>query len=196
MDKPVSTARPGRTHGTVAQTGLFPKRHPGGDRSGLPGGAPPASVVGSEEVADHRVQTPSALGLARTLHRLRHPEPAWQGADEASSPEDRLSGQTREPDPCPNDTWGADFKGQFKTYDGIYCYLLTVTDGYSRYLLGCQALYSTAVQGAKPVCTKLFKEYGLPRRIRTDNGGPFVAHALAAFPASPLGGCGWECCRR
>ena len=80
---------------------------------------------------------------------------------------------------APNDTWSADFKGQFKTQNGIYCYPLTVTDGYSRYLLGCQALYSTAVAGAKPVFTRLFKEYGLPKRIRTDNGVPFATNTLA-----------------
>jgi transposase InsO family protein len=79
----------------------------------------------------------------------------------------------------PNDVWSADFKGQFKTQNGIYCYPLTVTDGFSRYLLGCQALYSTAVAGAKPVFTRLFKEYGLPKRIRTDNGVPFATNTLA-----------------
>src|SRR5574341_326615 len=49
---------------------------------------------------------------------------------------------------APNDVWSADFKGQFKTGDGMYWYPLTVTDGFSRYLLGCQALYSTNVAGA------------------------------------------------
>lgn len=80
---------------------------------------------------------------------------------------------------APNDTWSADFKGQFKTGDGNYCYPLTVADGFSRYLLGCQALYSTAMAGAKPVFTRLFKEYGLPKRIRTDNGVPFATNTLA-----------------
>ena len=84
---------------------------------------------------------------------------------------------------APNDTWSADFKGQFKTGDGIYCYPLTVTDGFSRYLLGCQALPSTAVAGAKPVFTRLFKEYGLPMRIRTDNGVPFATNTLARLSA-------------
>ena len=80
---------------------------------------------------------------------------------------------------APNDTWSADFKGQFKTGDGSYCYPLTVTDGYSRYLLGCQGLLTTAVQEAKPVFTRLFREYGLPKRIRTDNGVPFATNTLA-----------------
>jgi transposase InsO family protein len=78
-----------------------------------------------------------------------------------------------------NDCWSADFKGQFKTGNGRYCYPLTVTDGFSRYLLGCQGLHSTAVQEAKPVFTQLFKEYGLPQRIRTDNGVPFATNTLA-----------------
>lgn len=80
---------------------------------------------------------------------------------------------------APNDLWSADFKGQFKTGDGRYCYPLTVTDNFSRYLLGCQALNSTAVDEAKPVFTRLFKEYGLPKRIRTDNGVPFATTTLA-----------------
>lgn len=80
---------------------------------------------------------------------------------------------------APNDTWSADFKGQFKTGDGRYCYPLTVTDGFSRYLLGCQALHSTAVHEAKPVFTRLFHAFGLPQRIRTDNGVPFATNTLA-----------------
>jgi putative transposase len=78
-----------------------------------------------------------------------------------------------------NDVWCADFKGQFKTADGIYCYPLTVTDAHSRFLLGCQALSSTRVEEAKPVFMRVFKEHGLPRRIRTDNGVPFATNTLA-----------------
>ncbi len=79
---------------------------------------------------------------------------------------------------APNDVWSADYKGQFRTGNGRYCYPLTVADGFSRYLLGCQALPSTAVAEAKPVFTRLFKEYGLPTRIRTDNGVPFATTTL------------------
>ncbi|MGH8729634.1 MAG: integrase core domain-containing protein [Burkholderiales bacterium] len=75
--------------------------------------------------------------------------------------------------------WSADFKGHFKTGDGKYCYPLTVTDGYSRFLLECQALHTTAVRQAKPVFTRIFKEFGLPQRIRTDNGVPFATVSLA-----------------
>jgi len=83
----------------------------------------------------------------------------------------------------PNDLWCADYKGQFKTGDGSYCYPLTVTDGFSRYLLGCQGLHSTSVAEAKPLFTRWFKEYGLPKRIRTDNGVPFATNTLARLSA-------------
>jgi putative transposase len=80
---------------------------------------------------------------------------------------------------APNQVWSADFKGHFKTGDGIYCYPLTITDGYSRFLLECQALTTTAVHDAKPVFARIFKEFGLPQRIRTDNGAPFATVSLA-----------------
>ena len=79
---------------------------------------------------------------------------------------------------APNQVWTADFKGRFKMRDGLYCYPLTVADACSRYLLGCQALLSTSLAGSRPVFLRLFKEYGLPQRIRTDNGTPFAAVAL------------------
>jgi len=79
---------------------------------------------------------------------------------------------------APNEIWTADYKGEFKTRDGIYCYPLTVVDGFSRYLLGCQGHASTATGPAKEVFLRLFREYGLPRIIRSDNGVPFATTAL------------------
>lgn len=79
---------------------------------------------------------------------------------------------------APNELWCVDFKGQFKTRDGRYCYPLTVTDRCSRYLLGCQGLLSTETLGAKEVFKDLFKKYGLPAAIRSDNGTPFASTAL------------------
>jgi transposase InsO family protein len=79
----------------------------------------------------------------------------------------------------PNEIWTADFKGEFRTLDGIYCYPLTVADGFSRCLLACHGLLSTAHEGAKPVFRRLFQELGLPKFIRTDNGVPFATSAIA-----------------
>ena len=87
-------------------------------------------------------------------------------------------GRPSAPMDAPNAIWTADFKGEFKTRDGHYCYPLTVADGASRYLLACRALRSTATAWARPVFEALFREYGLPARIRSDNGVPFATIAL------------------
>jgi transposase InsO family protein len=78
----------------------------------------------------------------------------------------------------PNQVWPADFKGEFKTGDGIYCYPLTVTDHFSRSLLACRALPSVKTEGTKPVFRALFREVGLPEAIRTDNGAPFASTGI------------------
>ena len=95
---------------------------------------------------------------------------------------------------APNDIWSADFKGQFKTGDGIYCYPLTVTDGYSRYLLGCQGLLTTAVKDAKPVFTRLSGN-----TVCRNASAPTTACRLrpTPWPGSPAcrpGGYGSGCC--
>ncbi len=76
----------------------------------------------------------------------------------------------------PNMVWTADFKGQFRLRkgSGAYCYPLTVLDLHTHYLLGCKALETTAVAPARQVFIRLFREYGLPMVLRTDNGIPFA----------------------
>jgi len=79
----------------------------------------------------------------------------------------------------PNELWCTDFKGEFMLADRRYCYPLTVTDFHSRFLLCCEGLESTREAMAMTVFERLFREYGLPQRIRSDNGIPFAsAHAL------------------
>jgi putative transposase len=82
---------------------------------------------------------------------------------------------------APNEVWTADFKGQFRPGDGMYCYPLTVADAYSRYLLGCTARLSTQQVEAQPVFERLFREYGLPEAIRTDNGAPCATPAFCGL---------------
>ena len=79
----------------------------------------------------------------------------------------------------PNDIWSADYKGHFKMRNSLYCYPLTVCDMRSRYLLGCHAHEAISLQETRRHFTRLFQEYGLPERIRTDNGVPFASNALA-----------------
>jgi transposase InsO family protein len=78
----------------------------------------------------------------------------------------------------PNDLWTADFKGQFRTGDGRYCYPLTIADQHTRFLMACHGLLSTKGLGVRPVFDRLFREYGLPRAIRTDNGVPFATTGI------------------
>jgi putative transposase len=85
---------------------------------------------------------------------------------------------------APHAGWSAAFKGPFNTGEGLYGDPLTVADGDRRLLLGCQALSSTCVPEAKPVCPRLFKAFGLPQRLHTDNGVPLATHTLAR--RSPL----------
>jgi len=74
-----------------------------------------------------------------------------------------------------NDVWCIDFKGWFLTGDGKRCEPLTITDAHSRYLLRCQALRRTDSEHVWPVLDAAFREYGLPRYMRSDNGSPFAS---------------------
>src|SRR3989441_2411921 len=55
---------------------------------------------------------------------------------------------------------------------------LTVQDGATRFLLGCRGLREPTIEASWPVFARLFRRYGLPERIRTDNGAPFASNAL------------------
>jgi transposase InsO family protein len=66
-----------------------------------------------------------------------------------------------------------DYKGQFRMGNGKYCFPLTIADSVSRYLLTCEALSSTRLSEAWPVITRMFREYGLPKAMQSDNGPPF-----------------------
>src|SRR5438067_2068337 len=108
----------------------------------------------------------------------RHEEEGANGLANRSRPRLGHPGRPLTPMTESNGIWTADFKGQFKTRDGVYCYPLTLVDGYSRYLLACQGLRSTAIAVARPIFRRAFEEYGLPRIIRSDNGVPFATTAL------------------
>lgn len=75
----------------------------------------------------------------------------------------------------PNDTWMYDFKGWFLTGNGQKCEPLTITDGFSRYLLHCQHMPRKRGCDVWNELEKLFYEYGLPKKIRSDNGPPFAS---------------------
>jgi transposase InsO family protein len=83
----------------------------------------------------------------------------------------------------PNDTWMYDFKGWFKTGNGQICEPLTVTDGFSRYLLHCQHIPRKRGCDVWEELEQLFYQYGLPKKIRSDNGPPFASLSVGRLSA-------------
>lgn len=117
---------------------------------------PAASTVGARLKRD---------GLVTSASRRRRPGGEHPGP--AQTPMD-----------VPNAVWTIDFKGQFRLGTGAYCYPLTIMDGWSRYLLGCEALSTTTHDQTRRALLRVFDRYGLPNVIRSDNGIPFAAPSL------------------
>jgi transposase InsO family protein len=80
-----------------------------------------------------------------------------------------------------NQLWCADFKGWFRTGNGERVDPLTISDAHSRYLLRCHCVEKTNTDQVQAIFTAAFREYGLPLRIRTDNGAPFASRAIAGI---------------
>jgi len=153
--------------------------------------ATPPAVVEAVLAARRRHPRWGAKKLLKILRRAE-PETAWPARSTICDllrrhglivparrrPRRRQSGGALAPMTAPNAIWTVDFKGQFKTGDGVYCYPLTLVDGYSRFLLACQGLRSTASSPAQAIFWRAFAEYGLPTIIRSDNGVPFATTAL------------------
>jgi transposase InsO family protein len=113
---------------------------------------------------------PSASTIARILNRhgLAFPRRRSRRSDPYTQPFALYN--------TPNAVWCADFKGDFGVGAGR-CYPLTISDGYSRYLLRCIALGNTKYGPSRAVFEAAFREYGLPSAMRTDNGSPFASLA-------------------
>lgn len=126
--------------------------------------------------------------------RRRQPELAWPAASTAGEILKRhglVNGRRARwkscgngpwPEPAaPNAVWTADHKGWFRTGDRARCEPLTVMDSKSRYMLGLEAVGSTGDAEAWPVFERLFGDYGLPDRLRSDNGSPFAGVGIAGL---------------
>lgn len=83
----------------------------------------------------------------------------------------------------PNDLWCVDFKGHFALGDKMRCHPLTVSDHASRYLLKCEALTQPTYEQVRPHFERAFREFGLPERIRSDNGPPFASNTFGGLSA-------------
>lgn len=79
-----------------------------------------------------------------------------------------------DPKQC-NEVWSADYKGKFLMGNKKYCRPLTIADSKSRYVFTAKAHGSERFKPVKQEFTKVFRTYGMPKQIHTDNGSPFGA---------------------
>lgn len=112
----------------------------------------------------------STISLILKRHGLAAPRSRRRRPGHAGSPLTAMS--------APNAVWAIDFKGQIRVGDGTLCYPLTLTDGFSRYLLACEALRGPTHLATRRTLEHVFREYGLPEVIRSDNGSPFAGSGL------------------
>ena len=152
----------------------------------------------SNEVADaiiaFRRRFPH-MGPRKIIARLTelHPDLGWPASSTAGDilrranmvqPRERRSPpvhpfRMRSEPAEPNDLWTVDYKGHFRLGNHRYCYPLTVVDHVSRYLLACDAYPSNKGPHTHLAFDRIFREYGLPGAILSDNGSPFGSPGLA-----------------
>lgn len=96
-------------------------------------------------------------GLVKPQKRLKRVKPVFPIFD---------------PKEC-NEVWSADYKGKFLMGNKIYCHPLTIADSKSRFLFTAKGHYKETLKSAKAEFTKVFRKYGIPQQIHTDNGSPF-----------------------
>ncbi len=72
-----------------------------------------------------------------------------------------------------NEVWSADYKGKFLMGNKIYCHPLTIADSKSRFLFTAKGHYHETLKAAKAEFKRVFRIYGIPKQIHTDNGSPF-----------------------
>jgi transposase InsO family protein len=82
-----------------------------------------------------------------------------------------------------NHVWGVDHKGWVRLGDGSRVEPLTMTDGFSRYLISLSATSGTTQEEAKPAFERAFRDHGLPDVIRSDNGPPFASTGTSGLTA-------------
>jgi transposase InsO family protein len=121
------------------------------------------------------VPAPSTIGEILKRHGQVRPRRARLRVPPSASP---LSHAQQ-----PNDVWCVDFKGNFVMGDGSRCYPLTITDATTRYLVKCEGLVAQTDALTRRQFELAFREFGLPLRIRSDNGTPFAAKALGGLSA-------------
>jgi len=128
----------------------------------------------------HRLHPELALPAASTVSAILKRKGLVEPARRRARPDRALVSQSVEPEAA-NEVWTTDFKGEFRLGNGQLCYPLTISDGWSRFLLACDGLPAARYELTRPAFVRVFQEYGLPDRIRSDNGPPFGTHAICGL---------------
>jgi transposase InsO family protein len=158
----------------------------------IPHKTPPAVV---QMIVEHRKQHPTwgPKKLKDTLERMLGrtlPAPSTIGdiLTEHGLITPRRRREQHKPTPtglldvsAPNDTWCIDYKGQFRLGDKSYCYPLTITDQFSRFIVCCEGMGAISDEAAREECLEAFCRHGLPNVMRSDNGVPFASTGLAGL---------------
>lgn len=162
-----------------------------------------ANGQGLEDVSrrPHHVGCRTALEIEEQIIRLRAENPGWgaktlkrvlenEGADNIPCvktvnnilkrygciiPEESVKHKAYirfEKQRC-NEMWQTDFKGEFLTGDGRYCYPLNIFDDHSRFLIKT-ASFSSTENVVLPTFKAAFTEYGIPDSVLSDNGAQFA----------------------
>jgi len=156
----------------------------------------------SAEIAEAIVEMKRARpywGPRKLLARLSHiyPDTAWPSHSTASellkqcgltTPKRRRRHAFATPGRLvmperPNQVWSVDHKGWVRLGDRTRCEPLTVSCGFSRYLIALSATSGTDARQARVVFERAFAEHGLPEIIRSDNGAPFATASPSGLTA-------------
>jgi transposase InsO family protein len=129
-----------------------------------------ARLIRSNSCPDGKV--PSLATVARLARRMGWTEAKGRGRPrpQRALPTEPLSGAEH-----PNRVWTADFKGWWRTRDGARCEPLTIRDLFSRYILCLRPMAWRSTEAVRQAFTEVFRRYGLPDIIRSDNGSPFAS---------------------
>src|SRR5512135_85611 len=117
-------------------------------------------------------QVPSLATVARLARRMGWTEAKGRGRPR---PQRALPTAPLSVAGCPNRVWTADFKGWWRTRDGQRCEPLTIRDLFSRYILCLRPMAWRSTEAVRQAFAEVFRRYGLPDIIRSDNGSPFAS---------------------
>jgi transposase len=90
-----------------------------------------------------------------------------------------------------NQVWTTDFKGEFRTGDGVYCYPLTLRDGFSRFVLRAMRFSAARPRRHAIASSARFRSMGCPSASAATMAARSRVPVWVACRSSVCGGCAW-----